>query len=1594
MLNHENIYKYKDKSEKEIKVSKSEDDLTIKSLYSLDKEFKKLEAYKHAKEYDESQRRKNTNVNHLDEYLSKIENEEYEKQKNEISAEVIEQFNLEHSEQNRSNALKEEIVKSHRRSSESRRLIYMPQKAALVPSFANSFKEKLNSESRARELTKKNGDLFQKRVNAEKLKVSRQTTSRHNLSEMEKYMEIRKGKNSCKDNEVYRDLAQFIGAYDSSLNDEDKIKLLDYYLGVSQKKGPEDVEGKDTAKALDIMTRALFAINIPALRLDSDSVIANKAGTFESILGQVTAYENMLKRYEHQDKDGKTVSYFDGIEAHMKNVIENHINKLRLISLYYITRRDIMLNNVYNTHRDDEITLNIDDNATSEQKNLAQSIMESYVVGKKLMQVAGASEKDLREIGNIHITRQAAVNLLNKSGELVNDTEASREKQREMLQNSFNSMNYIAVNGLGVYTSKAVRSDTTISAMFTSFDRLYLNGRLFGMNSYMARIIKNHIADVKKIFTAPLSNLGEYGGKYEALLALKELHRVCLDYKSKKIINEPDSLRQRCVVDILKLSRYSYTLLSNMSDTEFLELTKNKKDQSLFDILKNSDHVTDYKEEESEHSKLNILRLMHYDLVPFEYNSNITRESAFSPFGARLRNISILLSKKIGDEKEFKKNKREIKQELNSGIRLANEYLLSKPTFDSAIKRHDVAGLVKSYCDEMLSRLSKINYAPFKHKDPSAFSWHNVIFGEDVITMVEINNDGNSKIVDRKNMEYNFAETDEAKTEYKYANAVSFVAGNRSLCRDYKDTTVKMLDGTTKIGISYSNRIFEKHDEYNNSNFYLLTGSEIEKQAKDNGLNVIYSENALKQLSAIRIIDALFGKSTRALNTLMYNARTQLVFGEETIVINSCMSINNDGFFGIRKNAPVIAQNNGKVNFYDVEHDEKIVDENGKLTLGAYDRELANRIISLSPKECLVSFEKSGIVLNEEQKEAFTQRYNVIKNAFINDKKDKNGFAYNAEKEQEEERDSQIKKNKRWIKMLKKLNPGAARESAIAKSNNEINYYKNISIIDAPEIYRQDAFEKNRENKDLGLIIPAFISEYKTADNNDTLEEINKTILNLEKNHKKNPAVYGKQLIVAKAKKKLLTIKKRKDSFKSVSDRYRLNTKNKFFNIVNPILEGKDKKYAPEFIAILNKFMDYSKMDVSCDNHFFDVDYTRKAPSFNETDFIKEAELLNEAVSLTENRLKNIPDDTSDASLLFEKNKLTEIKNIYTKMMSGRLKVPKGQDTVFNDSKFIGINLNRKNESVKNRYEYTFLSQKDIPLFAHEPCANDMAQNGLGDCYLLSCMAGLVDKNPEYIKSMMKDNGNGTVTVRFYKNGNPVFITVDKSIPVRSLDPNDSIDNSLYVRGALWIKMIEKAFAASGLYKEMHSYSNKNYHVPDFKVALSIELEKENKVSFDYISGGMENYLLPLLTGKQATKKYIESEYNFDSQIGKAVLKTTKDEEEFIQQLRSLKTDKTKFMTLSSEQEFDPGKGVGLRVEDRKRGVFIHHVYSVMGLETINGEEFVVLKNPHGIAENDFLYNENTGAIINVSSDSQRGLLFYPLKQVFKMFRSYCIGKI
>jgi hypothetical protein len=100
-------------------------------------------------------------------------------------------------------------------------------------------------------------------------------------------------------------------------------------------------------------------------------------------------------------------------------------------------------------------------------------------------------------------------------------------------------------------------------------------------------------------------------------------------------------------------------------------------------------------------------------------------------------------------------------------------------------------------------------------------------------------------------------------------------------------------------------------------------------------------------------------------------------------------------------------------------------------------------------------------------------------------------------------------------------------------------------------------------------------------------------------------------------------------------------------------------------------------------------------------------------------------------------------------------------------------------------------------LFPHPPTVNDVMQGGLGDCYLLAAVQSVVSKNPADITNMMRDEGN-TVTVRFYdvlpgppKTFKAKYISISKSVM-------KSAGNQLYATGALWVPMLEKAYAAAG----------------------------------------------------------------------------------------------------------------------------------------------------------------------------------------------------
>lgn len=95
------------------------------------------------------------------------------------------------------------------------------------------------------------------------------------------------------------------------------------------------------------------------------------------------------------------------------------------------------------------------------------------------------------------------------------------------------------------------------------------------------------------------------------------------------------------------------------------------------------------------------------------------------------------------------------------------------------------------------------------------------------------------------------------------------------------------------------------------------------------------------------------------------------------------------------------------------------------------------------------------------------------------------------------------------------------------------------------------------------------------------------------------------------------------------------------------------------------------------------------------------------------------------------------------------------------------------------------------PLFSKPPSVADVQQGAIGDCYLLAALnAILVRPNgPAVIQEIMKDIGL-RVVFRVYERGAPTYVSVNKSYAYRLFG------SALHNRGAVWVSILEKAYAA------------------------------------------------------------------------------------------------------------------------------------------------------------------------------------------------------
>ena len=192
---------------------------------------------------------------------------------------------------------------------------------------------------------------------------------------------------------------------------------------------------------------------------------------------------------------------------------------------------------------------------------------------------------------------------------------------------------------------------------------------------------------------------------------------------------------------------------------------------------------------------------------------------------------------------------------------------------------------------------------------------------------------------------------------------------------------------------------------------------------------------------------------------------------------------------------------------------------------------------------------------------------------------------------------------------------------------------------------------------------------------------------------------------------------------------------------------------------------------------------------------------------------------------------------------------------------------------------------------------SDPTQGGIGDCYFISALVETAEDQPDLIKSMITDNGNGTYGVRFYNNGTPVYVTVNNANPTNGFVAGT-------VSGASWVTILEKAFV---------EYKNEVYGAAN---------------AYSSINGGWDEGLTAL-TGKTVTSylaRYTSSLAAWETSVKNTVISALAAGEEVL--FGSFIDDK------------DAGNGKIDMVSD--------HEFAVTGYDKTSGK--FVLQNPWGAA--------------------------------------------
>ncbi|MBQ1548393.1 MAG: hypothetical protein IIZ61_08380, partial [Lachnospiraceae bacterium] len=233
-----------------------------------------------------------------------------------------------------------------------------------------------------------------------------------------------------------------------------------------------------------------------------------------------------------------------------------------------------------------------------------------------------------------------------------------------------------------------------------------------------------------------------------------------------------------------------------------------------------------------------------------------------------------------------------------------------------------------------------------------------------------------------------------------------------------------------------------------------------------------------------------------------------------------------------------------------------------------------------------------------------------------------------------------------------------------------------------------------------------------------------------------------------------------------------------------------------------------------------------------------------------------------------------------------------------------------RNAFMNNDVMRKWVDVSKLPIFPHEPTINDLRQGKVSNCYMLAATTSLIQHDPEAIKHIIKDNGDGTATVRLYKGpGEPVFIRVKKEVPRLA-----ATGGAILTSGPLWMQLIEMAAA----------------HVGRFR--------GEGKTGVGSLWYGPGGLWFGMLTGVFEREILVDSDEQGEEM-------SPQEKDALFQGMLTAK-ENNYIYHMGTKSKTTAGMNSG-------------HAYTVLGARMIGNERFVTLRNPY--ANMSYRYTINEG---------------------------------